>query len=69
MAYSWRNFKVITYALIGAGVMGVGLNLILNLDKIIVLPFFPDILDAASIIVAGSLLLREVCAEASKAPR
>ena len=68
MSISFRHFKVITYSLLGAGVMGIGLSLALSLDKIIVLPFFPDILDAVSIFAAGGIVLGEVVKEARKSP-
>ena len=59
-----RNFKLVSYSLIGAATVGVGLNLMLNLDKTIVLPFFPDVLDTAVIIASGTLLLCKVIREA-----
>ena len=65
MSYYWRNLKVVSYALLGSGVMGIGVSFLFNLDKIIVLPFFPDVLDATCIITAGLLLLREMVLEAS----
>ena len=45
--------------------MGIGVSFLFNLDKLIVLPFFPDVLDATCIIAAGLLLLREMILEAS----
>ena len=65
MSYYWRNFKVISYALLGSGVMGIGVSFLFNLDKLIVMPFFPDVLDATCIIDDGLLLLREMILEAS----
>ena len=65
MSYYWRNFKVVFYALLGSGVVGIGVSFLFNLDKLIVLPFFPDVLDATCIIAAGTLLLREMILEAS----
>ena len=66
MPYSWRNLKVISYALLGSGVVGIGVSFLFNLDKLVVMPFFPDVLDAACIIAAGTLLLREMLKEASQ---
>jgi sulfite exporter TauE/SafE len=66
MSYSWRNLKVISYALLGSGVTGIGVSLLFNLDKLVVLPFFPDALDATCIIAAGMLLLTEMLREASR---
>ena len=43
----------------------MGVNFLLNLDKLMVLPFFPDVLDATCIIAACYLLLREMILEAS----
>jgi hypothetical protein len=40
--------------------MGVGLSLLLNLDKTIIMPFFPDVMDAMIIMLVGTLLLIEV---------
>ena len=57
--------KAVFYALLGSGVVGIGVSFLFNLDKIIVLPFFPDVLDAACIISAGLLLLREMFVEAT----
>ena len=51
--------KSYVYALLGSGIIGVGMNLWLNLDKPIVLPFFPDILDALSVILVGCVLIYE----------
>jgi sulfite exporter TauE/SafE len=52
--------KMYVYAILGAGVIGVGSSLGLNLDKSLVLPFFPDVLDSLTIIAVGALLLYEV---------
>ena len=60
-----RSFKLVSYSLIAAATVGVGLNLMLNLDRTIVLPFFPDVLDSVVIIASGALLLGEVIREAS----
>ncbi len=52
--------KMYIYMLLGTGVIGIGLSLWLNLDKTIVLPFFPDVLDAISVVFVGFILLYEV---------
>ncbi|MHB2037457.1 MAG: hypothetical protein ACYCPW_12060 [Nitrososphaerales archaeon] len=59
-----RNFKLVSYSLLASAVVGVGLSFLLNLDRTIVLPFFPDVLDVAMIIASGTLLMREVVREA-----
>ncbi len=67
MMHSTRRYiKIYAYTLLGAGVTGVGLSLAFDLDKLVVLPLFPDILDAISVISAGALLLYEVFREAVK---
>ena len=47
------------YVVLGVGVMGIGLRLLTDLSKPIILPFFPDVLDAIAIISAGILLMFE----------
>ena len=66
MSYYWKNLKVVFYALLGSGVVGIGVSFLFNLDKLIVLPFFPDVLDATCIIAAGTLLLGEMLREAAR---
>jgi hypothetical protein len=48
------------YAMLGAGVIGVGLSLAFDLGKVLLLPFFPDVLDSITIVAVGALLLYEV---------
>lgn len=62
---SWRNFKVAFYALLGSGAVGIGASFLFDLNKIIVLPFFPDVFDVMCIIAAGLLILREMLVEAA----
>lgn len=51
---------MLIYTLLGTGVIGIGLSLFSNLDRSIVLPAFPDSLDAFSVMAVGCLLLYEV---------
>jgi hypothetical protein len=41
-----RYAKIYVYAALGAGITGIGLSLALDLNKIVIFPVFPDILDA-----------------------
>jgi len=59
-----RYAKIYVYSILGAAVIGVGLNLSLELNKPTVLPFFPDIMDAVLIVCVGGVLLYEVFKEA-----
>lgn len=60
MAGILHQAKMYMYTLLGAGVIGVGLSLWANLNKTIILPAFPDSLDALSVVSVGCLLLYEV---------
>lgn len=51
--------KTYLYVLLGTGVIGIGLSLWMNLNKSIVLPIFPDVLDAISIVSVGCILVFE----------
>ncbi|HKW03964.1 MAG TPA: hypothetical protein VJN71_01575 [Nitrososphaerales archaeon] len=51
--------KTYLYVLLGTGVIGIGLSLWMNLNKSIVLPVFPDVLDAISIVSVGCILVFE----------
>lgn len=55
-----HGLRSVFYAAVAAASMGVGLSLLLNLDKTIILPFFPDVMDAMIIMLVGTLLLIEV---------
>ncbi len=61
-----RYFKIYVYALLGAGVSGIGLSLALDLNRIVIFPLFPDVLDAISIMTAGAILLYEMFKEAAR---
>lgn len=47
------------YVVLGVGVMGIGLRLLTDLAKPIMLPFFPDVLDSITVISAGLILMYE----------
>jgi sulfite exporter TauE/SafE len=64
---SFRHYlKIYAYALLGAGVTGIGFSFALDLNKIVVFPLVPDILDSISIIAAGVVLLYEVIRETKR---
>ena len=51
--------KMLVRIFLGVGATGIGLRLLTDLAKPIMLPFFPDILDAITVISAGLLLMFE----------
>lgn len=59
-----HELRAVLYAAVAAASMGVGLSLLLNLDKTIILPFFPDVVDSMIIMLVGTLLLIEVLRDA-----
>ncbi len=56
--------KIYLYALLGASVIGAAISLTGDLNRVLFLPFFPNILDAALMICVGGVLLYEVFKEA-----
>lgn len=56
--------KIYLYSILGAAVIGVGLSLSLELNRSVILPFFPDIMDSVLIVGVGGVLLYEVFREA-----
>ena len=51
--------KILVRIFLGVGAIGIGLRLLTDLSKPILLPFFPDVLDSITIISAGILLMYE----------
>ncbi|MHB8702291.1 MAG: hypothetical protein ACYC7D_14910 [Nitrososphaerales archaeon] len=60
------SFRAVLYSGIAAASMGVGVSLLLNLNRTIILPFFPDVADALIIMLVGSLLLLEVLKDGTR---
>jgi hypothetical protein len=59
-----RYAKIYIYSVLGAAVIGVGASLSLELNRSMILPFFPDVLDSVLIVCVGGVLLYEVFREA-----
>ncbi len=61
-----HRLRAVIYSAISAATIGIGMSLLLDLNRTIILPFFPDVADALVVMLVGGILLAEVLRNSTK---